>query len=300
MINTIRVTNPANETLVLELRNPASSGFSVRHIEGLGPSKANVSLTKRAGTDGAIYNSARANHRNIVISLGYFGLDTEQSRIDSFRYFPIKKNVRIEFISDHRDAYIEGYVESNEADVFSEEAGCVISLLCPEAYLFDIEPSINPFGSISPLFEFPFSNESLVAPLLELSEINLDTEKVVYYDGDSPIGFLMHIHAIGSATGVTITDSFTLETISINDTKYSAIVGSGISLGDDIYISTVIGNKFAIAVRGSTTYNILNALGTDPTWFQLEKGDNAYAYTATSGLTNLEFIITNNIAYEGV
>lgn len=300
MINSIKVTNHLGESIIIELRKPEESGFQVLYIEGLGPSKADISLTKRSGIDGSVYNSARAGHRNVVLGLGYVGVDVEVSRLNAYKYFPIKKNIRLDVVSNNRAAYTQAYVESNEPDIFSNEASCVISLLCPEAYLFDVDQMVISFSSVTPLFEFPFSNESLVTPLLELSELDLLTEKVITYDGDASIGFLIHIHATGAASGVTITDSITLDTIAIDSTKLAATTGSDIVAGDDIYISTVNGNKYAILVRGSTIYNILNCLGTDPTWFQLEKGDNIYAYTATSGITNLTFAFTNDVAYEGV
>jgi hypothetical protein len=92
----------------------------------------------------------------------------------------------------------------------------------------------------------------------------------------------------------------TLEALEIDSDKLISTTGDDILEGDDIWISTVKGNKYAILIRGSTTYNILNCLGIAPPWFQLEKGDNVYAYTADEGLTNLQFEIFNDIAYEGI
>lgn len=35
-------------------------------------------------------------------------------------------------------------------------------------------------------------------------------------------------------------------------------------------------------------------------WFTLAKGDNIFAFTADSGVTNLQFRIENKVIYEGV
>jgi hypothetical protein len=133
-----------------------------------------------------------------------------------------------------------------------------------------------------------------------MSEINLETTKVIIYEGDVSVGMLIHIHATGSASEFVLTDSVTLETLAIDSTKLIATTGADISSGDDIWISTIKGNKYAILIRDVTTYNILNCLGISPIWFQLEKGDNVYAYNADSGLVNLQFEIYNEIAYEGI
>jgi hypothetical protein len=150
------------------------------------------------------------------------------------------------------------------------------------------------------MFEFPWSNESTDDPLLEMSDLEMETTKVVMYEGDVSVGMLIHIHATGSASDFTLTDTVTLEALAIDSAKLISTTGGDIQVGDDIWISTVKGNKYAILIRATTTYNILNCLGTSPPWFQLEKGDNVYAYTATSGITNLQFEIFNAIAYEGI
>ena len=53
-------------------------------------------------------------------------------------------------------------------------------------------------------------------------------------------------------------------------------------------------------LRNGIYTNILNALDQQSDWFSLSKGDNAFAYTADTGASNLQFQIANQIAYEGV
>lgn len=300
-MNTIKVTNHLGESLTLDLRSPEESGLAVLFVEGLGPVKADISLTERAGIDGSLFNSSRGLYRNIVMNLRFMqDPDVATNRRKSYRYFPLKQMIRLDVVAGDREVYVYGYVESNEPNIFSNESGCSISILCPESYLYDIDEAIIVFSSVTALFEFPFSNESLVTPLLELSELIVETEKTVLYEGEASIGMLIHIHANGAASGIVITHTQTLETLSIDSTKLAALVGSDITTGDDIYISTVNGNKYAILIRGATEYNILNCLGSNPTWFQLIRGDNVFAYNATSGLANLEFKITHDVAYEGI
>lgn len=300
MIQKITVTNHLDESMTMELGFPEKSGFLIRSIEGLGPTKADIATTEMSAMDGAIYNSARAQARNVVLSLTFLEFPTiETTRQLSYKYFPLKKRVKLEIVSDNRSVYVYGYVESNEPDIFSKQEGTTISLICPDAYLYDINDAETVFSTVLSNFQFPFSNESLTNPLIEFSILDLQTIKTVLYEGDATIGLIIHIHATGSASDVEIINTRTLESISINSAKLIVLTGSDISEGDDIYISTVKGDKYALLYRNGTPTNILNVLGQDPDWFTLEKGDNIFAYTANSGLVNLQFSITNKVAYEG-
>ena len=301
MISTLTVTNHLNESLTIELTSPEESGFIVLGADGLGPVKADIALTERATVDGSLYNSARATPRNVVLRLRFFpGGDIEALRQKSYKYFPLKREISLQIDTDHRTSKGTCYVEANEPDIFSKEEGCSITMVFPESYLYDHFQQVTVFSSRSELFEFPWSNESVVSPLLEFSELIIETTKPVLYSGDAPVGILIHIHATGAANNVTILDTVTLEQIAIDSTKLIATVGADIQDGDDIWISTVQGDKYAILIRSSTEHNILNCLGTSPAWFQLERGDNVFAYTADSGLGNLEFEIYNETAYEGI
>lgn len=301
MITLIKTTNHLNESLTLELMRPEESGFIVLRIDGLGPPKAEISLTERAGVDGSLYNSGRATPRNIVLGLRFYpGQDIEALRLQSYKYFPLNRPITFEIQAAHRTVQATAYVETNEPDVFSKEAGCVITLMFPDSYLFDTVGALSTFASVTPNFEFPWSNESTASPLLEMSILTGETTKIIVYEGDVSVGIVIHIHATGSANDVSLTDAITLEELAIDSAKLISITGTDIVNGDDIWISTVKGNKYAVLIRGVTTYNILSALGTSPPWFQLEKGDNVYAYDADSGLNDLQFTIYNDIAFEGV
>jgi len=283
------------------LRSPEKSGFLITSIDGLGPSKADISMSELSGVDGSLFNSSRANTRNIVFQLSFLELpDIETVRRMSYKYFPLKENIRIEIETDGRTAYTYGYVESNEPNIFSDKEGCTISVVCPSSYLLDPVPEVTPFSYVTPLFEFPFSNESTTLKLIEISTLSIDTEKTVVYGGETRAGMILHVHAKGAASGLTFINSRTLERLSIDSELLFDMTGADISLGDDIYISTTRGNKYAILRRGGEDINILNALEINPVWFQLNKGDNTFAYTADSGLSNLSFEITAEVLYQGI
>ena len=300
MIKSITATNYLGESIELELGFPEKSGFLIQNIEGLGPIKANIKLTDFSGNDGSIFNSARAITRNIVISLIFLFKPTiEDTRQLSYKYFPIKKPILLKFETDNRISEALGYVESNEPNIFSDQEGTQISIICPNPYLHTrATPTV--FSGIESLFEFPFYNDSLDENLLEMSNTKSDTVDTIYYHGDADVGIVITIHTLGPASNISIYNTDTREMMSIATDKITEIVGSPIKAGDDIIISTVNGSKKVFFLREGEYFNIFNAIDKNSDWFQLSSGPNTFAYTATTGVNNLEFSIENEILYEGI
>lgn len=307
MIYSLAVTNFLGDRIRLELGKPENTGFLIKSITGLGPVKANVNTTEVATNDGSMFNSARLSQRNIVIQMVFvnsiYGEDIEEIRQKSYKYFPIKKNVELVIETDNRYVRTTGYIESNEPDIFSKQEGTQISIICPDPYFYSASEdgdNVTDFYSIDPMFEFPFSNESLTEPLLVFGEIQIKTEGVITYTGDSEIGVMIYIHAIGPAEHINIYNTETREVMTIDTVKLEKLTGRGLIAGDDIIINTLKGEKSITLVRSGVSYNILNCLDKNTDWFTLVKGDNIFAFTAVSGVTNLQFRIENKVIYEGV
>lgn len=294
MIKTVIVTNYRGESLELELANPYSSGFAVTGINDLGPNKATINDVEVTTNDGSVFNSAKVNPRNIVLNLEFMATDpdeVEALRQQTYRFFPLKKKLTFEVITDKRHVKILGYTESNEPSIFSKNEGTQISIICPYPF-FQSVTEINRvmFYGEEPAFEFPFSNEG-DAPTLVMGYVHMVTEANVIYTGDSEVGIIITIHALGDAKNVSI---FNLDTGERMKLKVDLVKG------DDIIISTVKGEKYVHKLQDGVETNALNCIDRDADWFLLSKGDNLFAYTAEEGLRNLDFQIQNYILYEGV
>lgn len=307
MIKSFTITNYLGDSIKLELGRPEKSGFLIKSVIGLGPSKADINTTEMATNDGSIFNSARLNSRNIVFDILFVETVDRESiediRQKSYKYFPVKKNLELIIETDNRIVKTVGYVESNEPNIFSSQEGSKISIVCPDPYLYSAGAdgiTSTVFYGVDTLFEFPFSNESLTEDLIIFSEIRHTTEEVITYHGDAEIGVVITIHAMGDVSNITIYNTGTREVMKIDTDKIEALTGSGVSIGDDIVISTLRGNKSVTLIRNGNSTNILNCLGKDSDWFRLAKGDNIFAFRAESGTTNLQFRIDNQVIYEGV
>ena len=303
MIKKITITNNRGESLIMELTNPKESGFWIINVDGLGPVQANINTTEIVTYDGSIFNSSRGTERNITFSLVFDDLDIENVRHKSYRYFPIKQKITVRVETDHRLCEIDGYVESNEPSIFSSLEQADISVICPEAWFRDVSESGNKiieFFGVEPLFEFPFSNESLSKKLIEFGEIRQSFEESIFYEGEVDTGFTITVHALGEIGDITIYNSDTLEKMTISSEKLESLTGSKLKAGDDLVICTVKGSKSCQLLREGKYTNVLNCLGRDSVWFQLSQGENKFSYTATEGSEHLDLSIKVQNLFQGV
>lgn len=307
MVKEVTITNYLGNEMTYSFDNPTiddKTGLFITEIEGLGPVKATVNMTQLATADGDIYNSSRLAGRNIVIKARFTYADTiEEARLMSYKYFPIGHKLKFKIKTENRLAETEGYVESNEPNIFSKESDMQVSVLCESPFFFSVDEDGKQqtnFSNVVAMFEFPFSNESLTDPLLEFGRIINKKENTVYYDGDAETGCVIHLHAIGNVEMVNIYNIKTGEKMVLDTDKLETLTGNKIIYGDTITISTVKGNKYITLLRNGVTYNILNILGKDTEWFQLARGDNLFAYTAEYGEQNVQFMVEAQIIFEGV
>lgn len=304
MIRSITVTNPRGESLKMELNKPEETGFIVVNVDGLGPVQANINTTEIVSYDGSIFNSARGTERNIVFSILFDeDFDIEEQRHKTYKYFPLKQKIDILVETDQRMVKTSGYVESNEPVIFSQKENTSISVICPNSWFEDASEEGNKvinFYGVDPLFEFPFSNDSLTSKLLEFGNIRQSFEESFIYEGEVNTGMVFTIHALGSIGDITIWNSDTQEKMVLYSDKLESLTGSALKAGDTVTISTVKGSKYAQLLREAKTTNILNCLGRDVDWFQLQQGENTFAYSTTSGTENLQVGIQVQNLFQGV
>lgn len=134
------------------------------------------------------------------------------------------------------------------------------------------------YGEI-PLFEFPFSNESLTEPLIIFSELSVDNRVSIEYTAEIDSGIAITIDCFSDPGDITIYDVTTLGRIYISTNRIQMITGKKLSEGDRINISTYSGDRYIELLRDGQTKNILAAINKDADWFQLKQGRNLYTYT---------------------
>lgn len=299
MIKSITIINNLGNSIKIKLdeRDP-EHGMIIKNIDGLGPPKANINTTNIVALDGTIYNSAKMENRNLLLYMVFELSPTiEDTRLKTYKYFPIKKQVTLQIETDNRFVETTGFVESNEPDIFSKEESNQISIICPDPYFYSLkEEQETIFYGIEPKFEFEFSNESLNSSLLTFGEINIEDIKEIYYDGDGEPGVIITIHILEATGDITIRNLETDEEMVIKINK----IRIGVAPGDDIIITSERSNKSVKILRNGEYINILNSLSRDSSWFKLKKGSNYFICSAEYGFENILFFVKNKIMYEGV
>ena len=315
MLKYVTITNYLGDSMTYSFENPTlddKSGLLITEIEGLGPVKASINMTSLATADGDIYNSSRLAGRNIVIKARFtYAKTIEEARLMSYKYFPIGHKLKFKIKTDNREAETEGYVETNEPEIFSEESDMQVSVLCESPFFFSVDEDGKKqtnFSNVVPMFEFPYSNECDVTDpenpvevkVTEFGRVINKKENTVYYDGDAETGCIIELHAIGDVEMVSIYNVKTGDKMVLDTDKLETMTGSKIIYGDTITINTIKGQKSITLLRNGITTNILNILGKDAKWFQLARGDNLFAYTAEYGEQNVQFMVESQIIFEGV
>ena len=228
MIKSFTITNHLGDSIKLELARPDKSGFVIKSVDGLGPTKATINMSNMAMHDGASYNSARLERRDIIMNLEFFQ-DSKESiediRLKSYKYFPIKKKIQIVIETDNRLVETSGYVEANEPSIFSDREGCVITITCPDPYLYSVSSQETVFSGVAPRFEFPFINESLDEDLLEFGEIETRKEQTVLYKGDIDTGVTISIYATENTSDIIMHNLTSNESMTINSHKIGLMMG---------------------------------------------------------------------------
>ena len=249
------------------------SNFQVIQIDGLNPPNAQLITTSVAGMDGARFNSAKLETRNVVIYLK-LNNDAEENRIMLYKYFSTKDWCKFYYKNDHRDVYIECYVQTVEVTPFSENEIMQISLLCPQPYFKDIDEIIDDISKVIAGFKFPFSiNNGSPIPI---STFDTNKVTVIKNSSESETGVTIEIDVLKAINKVFIRNTITGESMVINNS-------SGFQSGDVITITTHIGEKSVSLMRNGSKTNLFSKLQAGFKFFQLSLGDNRFTYQIDNG-----------------
>lgn len=302
MIKKVTIINHVGEQIELELESPEKSGLAIRSITGIGPTKADIRTTEVTTNDISLYNSARLQTRNIVFQLIMYKDLIEDARRLVYKYFPLKKKITMIFETDKRTVVAEGYVESDEVEIFSELEECQVSVICPNPYFYDglYDTLSETFHGMEHTFEFEFHNDSLTEPLLEFGHSMKREQKIIQNYGDSDVGLTIRLHCVGQVINPVFYNVYTSEKMVIDSDKIRGITGSDLKAGDDVIICTEKGNKYINLYRDGNFINIIGALRSYATWLIAKRGQSSFAFDAEDGYRNMEVTYSYRILYEGI
>lgn len=283
MFKSVTVTNYRGDSLELPLRWPNDAGLLISKIDGITPGDVEVNSQDYAVLDGGVFNSSRMGTRNITIEFYYgFTPHIESARHRAYRYFPVKTEVRLDFLTDERNLSIWGYVEGNDTDIFSEHEKGQVSIVCPDPYFYEKEYVSYTLGASIPEFEFPFSNESLTEPLICFSDIGNRHLFDIGYNGDMEVGAIIRIYFNTSPSTlgeIDIHNITTNQVLTLNIPQIQSSTGVTFEQYGSIVIDSVRGQKDIYYEKFGARRSIIGAFDImDFPWMYLGPGQNVFAF----------------------
>ncbi len=279
-----RIENYVNDILTLTQNE---DNFQVLSIEGLNPPNAQINTSAIAGMDGAKFNSSKLNTRNIVVYIKIRG-DIERNRLRLYSFFATKQWCKFYYKNGSLDVFAEGYIESVECGIFSNNEVMQISILCPDPYLKSVQEILDDISKTVKLFEFPFAIEY---PYIEFSRI--EDNRIVNVESSFASGVIVDIDIYQAASKVEILKTDTNEKIALN---YDFLPN------DKIVIDTNKGQKSVALMRGDDKINLFMSIEKGSAFFQLKSGNNYFTYRIDGGKNDRDatVVIKHRNQYQGV
>lgn len=305
MFKSVTVTNYRGDSLELPLRWPNDAGLLISKIDGITPGNVTVNSQDYAILDGGVYNSSRMETRTITINFYYgFTPQIESARHRAYQYFPVKEQVRLDFLTDERNLSIWGWVEENDTQIFSEQEEGQVTIVCPDPYFYEHDTVSYILGGSAAEFEFPFSNESLTEPLICFSDYGPGNVYEVDYHGDIEVGAIIRIHFKDTASigDLKIYDIIDNQELVLNFEDIQAKTGITIEQYGDIVINSVKGQKDIYYERFGTRKSIIKAFDIlNFPWMYLSPGDNLFLFELDQlSLDSVTISVEHRGAYGGV
>ena len=260
MITKVEVLSALPDAPELELGGTLASDdpIHVRDITGLGPVKAEIATTPFATSDGELYQGSTVGKRNIVMTMGFNPNWAEAESISTLRqrlyaYLLPKAWAKLRFTSDDLPVVdIEGYVESLEPSIFSQDPEMQCSLICPRPDFIDPD-----------------------AVLLSGTVDDGTIENVIDYICTVPTGFELRVQRtpenVAYTGPLTVTNTFAdleEQTFSIDPVTIDTV--------SYFRLSTIKNAKRvqSILIADGSETNILVNVGADSVWPELRPGEN--------------------------
>ena len=265
----------------------AGTPFTIKEFTGLNPPKANINMSEAAFIDGALYNSAKLQTRNVNLAF-YIEYDAENNRMEVYKVLQSKHYIKLYFVSEKMDAYLEGYIDSINFTYFAKKQVCTVSIICPFPYFKSESEDSSMLSKIIPSFHFPFptSNELIFGLIDSYAAIYVENKGMV------ETGLTFELNAEASVSNPIIINYMTNEFMQIN---------ADLVQGDLVTITTGQGNKSVKLLREGVETNIFYLLDKDSTWLQLPMEGANFIYRVESGdPADLVIQIKHYNLFEGV
>jgi Siphovirus-type tail component, C-terminal domain len=271
MLTMVTVQNPSG-TLFLPLTD-ASQGYVVKDIQGLDPVKASLASSTMAQMDGALFQNARREPRNILVKVGlecdYVTNTVAGLRKNLYDYLMTKGFVTFSLWVDlAKWTQTIAVVESVENNMFTTDPEVDISLICFDPDLYAPSETV-----------------------LDGTTTNSSDTVTIDYPGTSETGVLFQMVLPADTSEVRL-----YNTRPDQDIDLVRVTGNMLA-NDLLTIDTNPGSKKVTITRNGLEFSILYFLDQTSDWVSLMRGPNLFR--AFYGGAPSPYTLTYTVKYGG-
>lgn len=296
MIRSITIDPDGYDRMTLSLTDPWSQEVVIKDIDGLGPTKGELSMEYFATGNRSFFKGARLSRRNVTMTLVPYGDNIERIRQKLYNYFVVTQELTMEVETEFRNVKARFYVESCETDIFSDQVEMNVSLISLSPYwsgLSSIKEVIAGLAAEEPKFEFPFHSDAPPKDIV-LGEIGWTRSKRITNLGDVKTGVLMTFTFKGDVKNLRISNTMANEQMRFfKETPFLA--------GERLIIDSRYGLKSITHINASNVYSAAYGVQTwDSSWMYIYPGINDFKleYQRPDGLYTIEDSVELVIEYE--
>lgn len=296
MIRSITIDPDGYDRMTLSLTDPWTQEVVIKDIDGLGPTKGEISMEYMGVGNRSYLKGARLTRRNVTMTLVPFGDDIERIRQKIYNYFIVGGELSLEVETDRRRVKARFYVEACDTDIFAEQVEMNISLISLSPYwsaLSSVREIISGRTAEEPLFEFPFHSDA-PPPDIIFGKIGWGRSKRITNLGDIKTGALITLTFNGDVKNLRIMNNAANEQMRFSKPQpfYAT---------ERLIIDSRDGRRSITHINSQNLYSAAYGVQSwDSTWMYVYPGINDFAieYQTAFGYTATQELVEMTLEYE--
>ena len=260
--------------------------YEVIEFEGFAPPPASLYTSKSPNRKGSKKNGSTLNERSLLIQIKLHG-DIEANRNALYEWTDTETELKVYYKNGVKNIYCEGTVTDCDVPVCTDNEIMTVAITCNDPYLKDLQEIATEISNLLKQFTFPFAIGSNGIPFSTLRDNNITN----VFNAGAETGALIRIKALAEVSNISLYDA--------NDGTKIFSINKTLQENEIVEIDTEHSPRTVKLIKtDGNIENILRYVGHNPTWFQLKKGSNVFAFSA-SNLGSVEVTFSFTTKYLG-
>lgn len=255
--------------------------YEVIEFEGFNPPPASLYTSKSPNRKGSKKNGSTLNERTLLIQIKLHG-DIESKRNDLYEWTDTETELKVYYKNGVKNIYCEGTVTDCSVPVCTDNEIVTVAIVCADPYLKDLQEMVTEISNLLKQFTFPFAIDSNGIPFSTLRNNNITN----VFNAGAETGAIIRVKALAEVSNISLFDS--------NDATKIFQINMTLNENEIVEIDTERSPRTVKLIKtDGSIINILRYIGHNPTWFQLKKGNNLFAFSASdTGSVEVTFSFT--------